>query len=175
MSETEATPLDVQELRRGLRDVAALTALPIAWAESDARHIAESLAAALLEMLRLEFVKLLLEAFLEFARRFVGFRPRALILGQRSAHHRVALDLADVGDAVVEVGGDLLEGARRPVRVLQHAVVECDLHDQGIAAGVDAQELSDVFAGGQGFGAGRLRFGSRLVGVRHDYLGVSTT
>src|SRR5262249_31769074 len=59
MSETEATPLDVQELRCGLRDVAALTALPIAWAESDARHIAESLAAALLEMLRLEFVYIL--------------------------------------------------------------------------------------------------------------------
>ena len=48
MSETEATSLDVQELRRGLRDVAALSALPIAWAESDPRRIAESLAAALL-------------------------------------------------------------------------------------------------------------------------------
>ena len=59
MSETEATPVDVQELRRGLRDAAALSALPIAWAESDSRPIAESLAAALQEMLRLELVYIL--------------------------------------------------------------------------------------------------------------------
>ena len=59
MSETEATPTDVQELRRGLRNMAALSALPIAWAESDARRIAEGLAAALLEMLRLELVYIL--------------------------------------------------------------------------------------------------------------------
>ena len=61
MPETEATPLDVQELLRGLRDVAALSALPISWADSDARRIAESLAAALFQMLRLELVYILVK------------------------------------------------------------------------------------------------------------------
>ena len=56
MSETEASPFDVQPLRRGLRDLAALSALPIIWTESDPRRIAESLAEALLHMLHLELV-----------------------------------------------------------------------------------------------------------------------
>ena len=84
MSETEATPHDVQELRRGLWDVAALSSLPIAWAESDARRIAESLAAALLEMLRLELVYILVgdrahEIPLEVAHTARGPAPTAQV------------------------------------------------------------------------------------------------
>src|SRR3954453_5190581 len=59
MSETEASPFDVQELRRGLRDLAALSAMPVVWSESDPRRIAETLADALLHMLRLELVYIL--------------------------------------------------------------------------------------------------------------------
>src|SRR3954471_15920019 len=59
MSETEASPFDVLQLRRGLRDLAALTALPVVWTGSDPRHIAESLADALLHMLHLELVYIL--------------------------------------------------------------------------------------------------------------------
>src|SRR3954464_11905684 len=59
MSETEASPFDVQQLRRGLRDLAALSAMPVVWTESDPRRIAESLADALLHMLRLELVYIL--------------------------------------------------------------------------------------------------------------------
>src|ERR1700730_9949420 len=56
MSETEAGTIDVQKLRRGLGDLAALSALPVIWTESDPRRIAESLAEALLHMLHLELV-----------------------------------------------------------------------------------------------------------------------
>src|SRR3954470_8839717 len=59
MSETEASTFDVRELRRGLRDLAALSALPVVWTESDPRRIAESLADALLHMLHLELVYIL--------------------------------------------------------------------------------------------------------------------
>ena len=59
MSETEAGTFDVQELRRGLRDLAALSTLPVVWTESDPRRIAESLADALLHMLHLELVYIL--------------------------------------------------------------------------------------------------------------------
>src|SRR4051794_15500083 len=59
MSETEASTFDVRQLRRGLRDLAALSALPVVWTESDPRRIAESLADALLHMLGLELVYLL--------------------------------------------------------------------------------------------------------------------
>src|SRR5258706_15429083 len=60
MSETEASPFDVRQLRRGLRDLAALSALPVVWTESDPRRIAESLADALLRMLHLELVYILM-------------------------------------------------------------------------------------------------------------------
>src|ERR1700733_1966846 len=59
MSETEASPFDVQQLRRGLGDLAALSALPVIWTESDPRRIADSLAEALLHMLHLELVYIL--------------------------------------------------------------------------------------------------------------------
>src|SRR3954453_22780126 len=59
MSETEASTFDVLQLRRGLRDLAPLTALPVLWTGSDPRHIAESLADALLHMLHLELVYIL--------------------------------------------------------------------------------------------------------------------
>jgi len=59
MSETEASTFDVQKLRRGLRDLAALSALPVVWTESDPRRIAESLADTLLHMLHLEIVYIL--------------------------------------------------------------------------------------------------------------------
>ena len=59
MSEIEASTFDVHQLRRGLRDLAALSALPVVWTESDPRRIAESLADALLHMLHLELVYIL--------------------------------------------------------------------------------------------------------------------
>ena len=59
MSETETSTFDVQQLRRGLGDLAALSALPVVWTESDPRRIAESLADALLHMLHLELVYIL--------------------------------------------------------------------------------------------------------------------
>jgi hypothetical protein len=59
MSETEATPFDARQLRRGLRDLAALSALPVLWTEFDPRRIAESLADALMHMLRLDLVYIL--------------------------------------------------------------------------------------------------------------------
>ncbi len=54
MSETATSTFDVQQLRRGLGDLAALSALPVVWSGSDPRRIAESLADALLHMLHLE-------------------------------------------------------------------------------------------------------------------------
>ena len=59
MSEREASTVDVQKLRRGLGDLAALSALPVVWSASDPRSIAESLADALLQMLHLELVYIL--------------------------------------------------------------------------------------------------------------------
>src|SRR3954470_11754059 len=59
MSETDGSTSDVRQFRRGLRDLAALSAMPIVWNESDPRRIAESLANALLHMVGLELVYLL--------------------------------------------------------------------------------------------------------------------
>src|SRR5260370_36245139 len=59
MSETETSTFDVQQLRRGLGDLAPLSALPVVWSGSDPRRIAESLADALLHMLHLELVYIL--------------------------------------------------------------------------------------------------------------------
>src|SRR3954453_11154211 len=59
MSETEGSTFDVRQLRRGLRDLAALSAMPVVWTESDPRRIAEGLADALLHMLHLELVYIL--------------------------------------------------------------------------------------------------------------------
>src|SRR6202008_1030923 len=59
MSETEGSTFDVRQLRRGLRDLAALSALPVVWTASDPRRIAPSLAGALLHMLHLELVYIL--------------------------------------------------------------------------------------------------------------------
>ena len=59
MSQSEASTFDVRQLRRGLRDLAALSALPIVWTESDPRGIGEGLADALLHMLHLELVYIL--------------------------------------------------------------------------------------------------------------------
>src|SRR4051812_6546924 len=59
MSKTQAGTFDVQQRRRGLRDLAALSGLPVVWTDSDPRRIAESLADALLHMLRLELIFIL--------------------------------------------------------------------------------------------------------------------
>jgi len=59
MSETDGSTSDVRQLRRGLRDLAAISAMPVVWTESDPRRIAESLADALLHMLHLELVYIL--------------------------------------------------------------------------------------------------------------------
>lgn len=56
MSEVGVYSDDVASLRRCVRDLAALSALPALWAGSDALRIVESLAEALLGLLRLEFI-----------------------------------------------------------------------------------------------------------------------
>ena len=58
MPETETSTCEVQQLRRGIRDLVALSALPAVWVGYDPRRIAESLADALLHMLHLDFVYL---------------------------------------------------------------------------------------------------------------------
>ncbi len=55
------SPADDRELRRYLRDVAALTALPAVWAGADRRQIAESLADVLAKVLDADFVCLRLK------------------------------------------------------------------------------------------------------------------
>jgi len=52
-------------LRRSVRDLVALSALPALWAGRDTPHIAESLADALLSMLRSELVYLRLTGLLD--------------------------------------------------------------------------------------------------------------
>ena len=47
---------EIQRLRRGMRDVAAIAALPTVWANYDLVDVADSLAAALVHMLGLRFV-----------------------------------------------------------------------------------------------------------------------
>ena len=56
MSEPIDYTAEVRELRRGIRDLAALSALPAIWPESDAERTVDSLAEVLLGMLRLDFV-----------------------------------------------------------------------------------------------------------------------
>jgi two-component system CheB/CheR fusion protein len=54
---TPGTPApDGPALRRYLRDLAAVTALPAVWGDGDRRHIAESVAEVLVKILSLEFV-----------------------------------------------------------------------------------------------------------------------
>src|SRR5688572_23998121 len=47
---------DISALRRGMRDLVALTTLPALWARSTPREIAESLSEVLLNLLRLDLV-----------------------------------------------------------------------------------------------------------------------
>ena len=58
MSETETATREVQQLRRCLRDLVALSALPAVWVGYDPRQIAESLADGLRHMLNLDLVYL---------------------------------------------------------------------------------------------------------------------
>ena len=58
MAEHEGHSEESTRLRRCIRDLVALTALPAVWMSSDALQTAESLAEVMLEMLRLDFVYL---------------------------------------------------------------------------------------------------------------------
>ena len=58
MPETETGTHEVQRLRRGIRDVVALSSLPAVWSGYDASRIAESLADVLRHMLRLDLIYL---------------------------------------------------------------------------------------------------------------------
>lgn len=58
----EALTEEVAHLRRTLRDLVALSALPTLWTAPDLPHVAESLADALLSTLRLDFVVVCLKA-----------------------------------------------------------------------------------------------------------------
>jgi signal transduction histidine kinase len=74
-----------QNLRRCVRDLVALSALPAVWVGYDTRHIAESLAEVLLDMLRLDFTyvsvkPLVLDVHLEVAATEEGLH------GDRQAH-----------------------------------------------------------------------------------------
>lgn len=58
MPAVAAIPEDLQELRRDLRDLVALSMLPAVWINYDARQIAESVTEVLVRMLGLEFAYL---------------------------------------------------------------------------------------------------------------------
>jgi two-component system, LuxR family, sensor kinase FixL len=55
LARADAVP-DEQELRRGVADLIAFTALPATWTDHDPQHVAGNVAAALSSILRLEFV-----------------------------------------------------------------------------------------------------------------------
>ena len=61
----EATREDTRELRRCIRDLLALSALPALWANHDGRRISESVAEALLSMLDAEFIYIILPGQLD--------------------------------------------------------------------------------------------------------------
>ena len=56
----EAGPDEIRSLRRGLGDLAAISALPTVWASFDALGVADSLAGTLQDMLDLHFAYVLL-------------------------------------------------------------------------------------------------------------------
>lgn len=56
MIQRETRSDDIRDLRRCVRDLVALSALPAVWIGYDARRIAESLADVLVGMLRLDFI-----------------------------------------------------------------------------------------------------------------------
>jgi two-component system sensor histidine kinase/response regulator len=58
MPERESGTREVQQLRRSIRDLAALSAFPASWAGYDSRQIAESLADGLRHMLNLDLIYL---------------------------------------------------------------------------------------------------------------------
>src|SRR5580704_345533 len=56
MPETETATREVQQLRRCIRDLVALSAFPAVWVSYDPRQIAESLADGLRHMLNLDLI-----------------------------------------------------------------------------------------------------------------------
>jgi hypothetical protein len=58
MPERESGTREVQQLRRSIRDLVALSAFPAIWAGYDSRQIAESLADRLRHMLNLDLIYL---------------------------------------------------------------------------------------------------------------------
>lgn len=116
MTSAEAPSRELLELRRCVRDLAALAALPIVWATSDGSRVVESLADALLGMLRLDFV-------------FIRFRGGAnrdqVEVGRLSGHPR-ALESNSLGGLLgpwLDSGGSLngvpqLPGCSFPLRGL---------------------------------------------------------
>ena len=80
MPETETGTREVQQLRRCIRDLVALSAFPAVWASYDPRQIAESLADGLGHMLNLDFIYLAVTGRadrigIEFARTQEGPAP----------------------------------------------------------------------------------------------------
>ena len=95
---------DSQELRRYLRDIAALTALPAVWLGADRRHIAESLADVLVKVLApVVFITVRLEG------RAAGETIEAVRTGQGQ---EVATPLRAIGGALDPwLAGDLADAA----------------------------------------------------------------
>ena len=89
MPAVEAIGEDPQELRRGLRDLVAVSMLPAIWRDYDAREIAESVTEVLIRMLGLEFAYMSVRW--ERDRRPVG--------GAHQEPHRARSDRGDPGGA----------------------------------------------------------------------------
>src|SRR5579863_7917883 len=64
---TDGPANEIQELRRSLRDLVALSALPAIWSSQNPSGISDSLADALLSMLRVDLVYVQLQAAKERA------------------------------------------------------------------------------------------------------------
>ena len=109
---TEVLHDDTQTLRRCIRDLLALSALPALWKSLDARQIAESIAEALVSMLDAEFVHIMLppqagEPVVEVTR----IRDPAAADSLNAIHRAVVKSLAGQSlDATAEVPNPLGEG-----------------------------------------------------------------
>jgi PAS domain S-box-containing protein len=103
MAAAEA-PGELAELRRCVRDLAALAALPVVWSTGNSTRVVESLAEALLGMLRLDFI-------------YIRFRPRELAggveVGRLSGRPSAAKEAGSLGELL----SPWLDGSRSPTEL----------------------------------------------------------
>jgi signal transduction histidine kinase len=122
MVQRETLSDDLRDLRRCVRDIVALSALPAVWIGYDARRIAESLADVLLGMLRLDFVYLRVKSHtpdvpLEVVRLEEGLdiAGQAHLLGKALAPWLHITGARPVGSIDHPIGGGSLRIARTPI------------------------------------------------------------